>query len=88
MAYGFLLWMAGAVMILPLLGGGQAPAGTAAMGIFLALVAWGATIGLLFPYVHRPLHVTILGVDRISRSNLGPNAAPEPPAFKENKRAS
>lgn len=88
MAYGFLLWTAGAVMVLPLLSGGQAPAGTAATGIFLALVAWGATMGLLFPYVHRPLHITISSGDRFSRSDLGPNAASGPPTFKENKRAS
>lgn len=74
MAYGFLLWMAGAVMILPLLGGGQAPAGTAAMGIPAAR-GLGSDDGLLFPYVHRPLHVTTLSVDRILRSNLGPNSA-------------
>ena len=73
MAYGFLLWTAGAVMVLPLLSGGTAPAGTAAIGIFLALVTWGAAMGALFPHVHRPLHVRTDRADALAR--LGPGAA-------------
>lgn len=75
MAYGFLLWTAGAVMVLPLLSGGNAPAGTAAIGIFLSLVIWGAAMGALFPYVHRPLHVGTDRADALSRARFGPDAA-------------
>ena len=74
-AFGFLLWMGGAVMILPLLGGGRTPAGSAAMGVFLALVLWGTAIGALFPIVHKRLHGR---ADLTSRSHeriLGPSAA-------------
>lgn len=56
MAFGFALWAGGAVMVLPIVSGGQAPAGEAAIGVFLSLVAWGAALGLIHPLVHRPLH--------------------------------
>lgn len=56
MAFGFALWAAGAVMVLPLASGGQVPAGGAAIGVFLSLLAWGAALGGLVPIVHRPLH--------------------------------
>lgn len=56
MAFGFALWAAGAVLIIPLASGGLTPAGKAAMGVFLSLVGWGATLGLAHPFVHRPLH--------------------------------
>jgi hypothetical protein len=73
MAFGFLLWSAGAVMILPLLGGGRAPAGEAAMGVFLSLVLWGGALGLLLPYVHKPLGDDL---EKMSgREESGPSAA-------------
>jgi len=74
-AFGFLLWMGGAVMILPALGGGRAPAGTAAIGIFLALLAWGAAAGFLFPIVHRRLHRKADRMMESDRPSFGPSAA-------------
>jgi hypothetical protein len=59
MAFGFVVWAAGAVLILPLVSGGLAPAGHAALGVFLSLVLWGGALGGLLPFVHRPLHKTI-----------------------------
>ena len=56
MVFGFALWAAGAVMLLPLASGGKALAGQAAIGAFLSLVAWGATLGVIHPFVHRLLH--------------------------------
>jgi len=56
MAFGFALWAGGGVLILPLVSGGNAPAGEAAIGLFLSLVAWGAALGALHPFIHRPLH--------------------------------
>src|SRR4029453_998306 len=73
MAFGFLLWSAGAVMILPVLGGGNAPAGQAAIGMFLSLVSWGAALGVLLPYVHRPLQQFI--VQATQHSESGPDAS-------------
>ena len=56
MSFGFALWAAGAVLVIPVASGGLAPAGKAAVGVFLSLVAWGAALGLAYPFVHRPLH--------------------------------
>jgi hypothetical protein len=73
MAFGFALWAAGAVLVLPLASGGEAPAGRAAIGLFLSLVAWGATVGALVPLVHRPLHQNMEKGARLNR--IGPSAA-------------
>lgn len=59
MAFGFLLWAAGAVMVLPAVSGGRAPAGEAAIGLFLSLIAWGTALGSLFPFVHRRFHARV-----------------------------
>jgi hypothetical protein len=59
MAFGFVVWAAGAVLILPIVSGGLAPAGHAALGVFLSLVLWGGVLGAILPFVHRPLHKTI-----------------------------
>lgn len=73
MAFGFALWAGGAVLVLPLLSGGRAPAGPPAIGVALSLLAWGLATGILLPFVHRPLHESL---DKASRhSKLGPNAA-------------
>jgi hypothetical protein len=56
MSFGFALWAAGAVLIIPLATGGIAPAGVAAIGVFLSLMAWGTALGTAHPFIHRPLH--------------------------------
>jgi hypothetical protein len=73
MAFGFGLWAAGAVMILPLLSNGETPAGKAAIGVFLSLVAWGAATGVVHPFVHRPLHESM--IKGAQRKEMGPRAA-------------
>lgn len=73
MAFGFALWAGGAVLVLPLLSGGRAPAGPAAIGVAVSMLAWGLAVGLLQPFVHRPLHESL---ERASRhAGLGPSAA-------------
>lgn len=73
MAFAFALWAGGAALVIPIASGGLAPAGTAAIGLFLALISWGAALGTIFPYVHRPLHE---GLETASkRSDVGPDAA-------------
>lgn len=73
MAFGFVLWAAGADMILPLLSGGATPAGSAAMGVALSMLAWGCALGALVPFVHRPLHEKL---ETAAKSmSVGPNAA-------------
>lgn len=73
MTFGFALWAAGAVMVLPLVSGGKTPAGVAAIGVFLSLVAWGAALGLGHPFVQRPLQERLeIGA---KRAEVGPSAA-------------
>ena len=71
MAFGFALWAAGAVLVIPLASGGQTPAGDAAVGVFLSLVAWGAALGIVHPFIHRPLHERLETAAR----RMGPHTA-------------
>jgi hypothetical protein len=73
MAFGFVVWATGAVMVLPIASGGQAPAGIAALGVFLSLVVWGAALGAIHPFVHRPLHRKL--EDAAQGAASGPSAA-------------
>lgn len=73
MSFGFALWAAGAVLILPLLNAGRAPAEGAAAGVALSLIAWGLAVGILVPFVHRPLHESIEAASK--SADVGPNAA-------------
>jgi hypothetical protein len=73
MAFGFALWAAGAVLVLPIASGGQTPAGAAAVGVCLSLLVWGCGTGLLIPFIHPFLHE---GLESVSmKAELGPNAA-------------
>ena len=73
MSFSFALWAGGAVLVLPVLSGGRAPAGEAAAGVALALIVWGLAIGILVPFVHRPLHENIERASK--REGVGPDAA-------------
>lgn len=75
MAYGFLLWAAGGVLALPLLSGGLAPAGPAAIGLFLSFLIWGTALGAAFPHLHRHLHIRMDKADAVTRARLGSAAA-------------
>ena len=44
-----------------------------ALGVFVSLVLWGAALGVLVPFVHRPLHADLEEVSK--RSDVGPAAA-------------
>lgn len=72
MAFGFVLWAGGAVMILPLLSGGKAPAGAAAMGVAASMLVWGLATGILVPFVHRPLHESL--EEGARHAEVGPTA--------------
>ena len=73
MVAGFALWASGGVLILPLLSGGRAPAGMPALGLALSMLIWGLAIGILLPFVHRPLHESLETGSR--HAEIGPNAA-------------
>jgi hypothetical protein len=80
MAFGFALWAAGAVMVLPLVSGGRAPAGSAAIGVFLSLVLWGGVLGLLLPFIQRRVRTSL---DRAAQgAEHGPGAAADKGAAK------
>lgn len=73
MAFGFGLWAAGAVLVLPIAGGGRAAAGSAALGLAGAMLVWGVALGILVPFVHRPLHESLERGSK--RAEVGPSAA-------------
>jgi hypothetical protein len=73
MAFGFALWACGAVLVLPVVSGGGAPAGRPALGVALSMLVWGLAVGLLVPFVHRPLHESLETGSR--HAELGPSAA-------------
>jgi chromate transport protein ChrA len=78
MAFGFVLWTAGAVMILPLVSGGNMPAGLPATGVFLSLILWGTALGIAHPFVQRPLQEDIEAASRQSRVGPGVAASRKP----------
>jgi len=71
-AFGFAMWAGGAALVLPLLGGGQTPAGPAAVGLFVSLLLWGGTLGLIVPLVHPHLQERLESAFRSAR--VGPAA--------------
>lgn len=83
MSFSFALWTGGAVLLLPVISGGEAPAGRAAVGVALSMLVWGLGTGILVPFVHRPLHESLETGSR--RQSVGPNAAAgdRPPVRKE-----
>lgn len=68
--FGFVLWMAAPVVVLPLIGGKTMAAGPAAAGFLACFLVWGVVTGGLFPWVHRPLQAKMDG-DRKAHSAAG-----------------
>lgn len=59
LAYGFLLWVAAPIVVLPLIRGPAMAAGVAASGFLVTFLLWGLIVGVLFPYIHQPLHADL-----------------------------
>jgi hypothetical protein len=72
MSSGFVLWIFAPIVVLPLVRSHAMAGGPAATGIFVGFLVWGLTVGLLFPYVHRPLQARLEGR---SGRRWGPSAA-------------
>lgn len=72
--FGFVVWMAAPVVVLPLVSAHAMAAGRAAQGFLVAFLAWGVATGGLFPYVHKPLHAQMDG-RRSAFAKLGPTGA-------------
>jgi hypothetical protein len=73
-AFGFLLWMAAPLVVLPVITDRAMAAGLAATGLFAGFLVWGTTMGWLFPYIHRPLQRQLSSEPEVGWS-LGPGAA-------------
>ena len=72
MVFAFALWAGGAVLVLPLISGGEAPAGPAAVGVFLSLLVWGLGLGIAVPLVHPYLQERL--ESGAKRRQVGPSA--------------
>ncbi|MBM1173505.1 hypothetical protein [Microvirga arabica] len=75
MAFGFVLWMLGPIPLLQWMPDEPILRGYPAVGLLLAQLLWGLALGLVFPPIHRRLHVSL---DRQSGSDTeitGPEAA-------------
>lgn len=75
LAFGFLLWIAAPVVVLPLLQQSAIAAGTAGIGFLASFLTWGLVLGVLLPFVHRPLRANLEGRTRGLLARLGPEAA-------------
>lgn len=73
-AFGFLLWMAAPLVVLPVITAKVMAAGLAATGLFACFVVWGTVAGGLFPYIHHPLQRQLSSESEAGWS-LGPGAA-------------
>ena len=75
LTFGFMMWIVAPVVVLPLVGRPIIAAGTPAVGFLAAFLAWGLCVGVLFPYVHEPLHANLDGLSNDLLDKLGPGAA-------------
>jgi hypothetical protein len=75
MAYGFVLWMLGPVPLLQWLPDQPILRGYPAAGLLLAQLFWGLATGVLFPLIHRHLHVSLGNRSRLASLYPGPEAA-------------
>lgn len=73
-SYGFILWVAAPIVVLPLLAGSAMAAGLAATGFLVTFLIWGLATGALFPFVHRPLRAGLEDDPRRVK-RMGPDAA-------------
>jgi hypothetical protein len=75
LAFGFLLWIAAPLIVLPLIGARALAAGEAGLGFLLGFLCWGLILGIAFPYVHRPLRANLDGTTNGPLDRLGPDVA-------------
>ncbi|PVE23597.1 hypothetical protein DC522_14980 [Microvirga sp. KLBC 81] len=75
MAYGFVLWMLGPVPLLQWLPDQPILRGYPAAGLLLAQLLWGLVTGVVFPLIHRHLHVSLENRSRLASLCPGPEAA-------------
>jgi hypothetical protein len=74
MAFGFVLWMLGPVPLLQWLPDQPILHGYPAAGLLLAQLLWGLAMGVVFPAVHRHLHVSLENRPSSAFQSTGPEA--------------
>jgi hypothetical protein len=74
-AYGFVLWMLGPVPLLQWLPEQPILRGYPAAGLLLAQLFWGLVTGVVFPIIHRRLHVSLGNRSRVASLCPGPEVA-------------
>src|SRR4051794_23313344 len=74
-SFGFVLWMLGPVPLLQWLPERPVMIGNAAAGLFLGELLWGLGLGIVFPFVHRRLHVRLDDAPDPRPHGTGPDAA-------------
>lgn len=75
MAFGFVLWMIGPIPLLQWLPDQPILRGYPAVGLLLAQLLWGLVTGVVFPPIHRHLHVGLENRSRLAPLCPGPEAA-------------
>jgi Na+/proline symporter len=75
MAFGFVLWMLGPVPLLQWLPDQPILRGYPAAGLLLAQLIWGLVTGVVFPSIHRRLHLSVGSQSRSASRSTGPEAA-------------
>jgi hypothetical protein len=75
LAFGFVVWMLGPVPLLQWLPDEPILRGYPAAGLLLAQLLWGLALGVVFPPIHRRLHVGVDGQPGSGSANTGPDAA-------------
>jgi hypothetical protein len=75
MAFGFILWMLGPIPLLQWLPDQPILRGYPAAGLLLAQLVWGLVLGLVFPSIHRHLHIGLESRQGSAFRSTGPEAA-------------
>jgi hypothetical protein len=74
LAFGFVVWMLGPIPLLQWLPDEPILRGYPAAGLLLAQLLWGLTLGVVFPLIHRRLHVGLDGQPGYGTGITGPEA--------------
>ena len=74
LAFGFVLWMLVPIPLLQWLPHRPILSGNPALGLLLAQLLWGLSLGVVFPFVHRRFHSGLEDHERGNRRRFGPEA--------------
>jgi Na+/proline symporter len=75
LAFGFVLWILVPIPLLQWLPDEPVLSGRPALGLLLGQLLWGFVLGVVFPFVHRRLHIRLNDGPGFSPKSIGPEAA-------------